>query len=104
MLQVPSTTQSPEQALFSSVKRAVMITNPYQPVIDWLHTPDGEHWSEIRVCASEGCSTAVDHFAAGTCEMYLTGVFSVKGDLVWPGDSHITPDVAGERSTHVRHA
>ena len=26
-----------------------MNVNPYQPVIDWLRTPEGERWSENRL-------------------------------------------------------
>lgn len=33
-----------------------MTVNPYQDVIDWLHTSEGESWSESRMQTARVCS------------------------------------------------
>lgn len=58
--------------------------NPYQDIIDWLRSPDGERWSENRMSEGRRISDAgpVDYaraFAEGETPA-LIGVFSVKED------------------------
>lgn len=55
-------------------------TNPYQPVIDWLHTHDGEQWSRTRTCP--GGSAFFDmfsfHHVRGIASVF--GFFSIEPD------------------------
>lgn len=59
--------------------------NPYQHIIDWLRTREGELWSHRRntqAARRNDSSTCVDMFHRGTGECYLIGVFSVKLDYM----------------------
>ena len=57
--------------------------NPYQDVIDWLRSPEGETWSEARIRQA----AVVNGNSGHTCTRYGTrgdlwmgGMFSVKED------------------------
>lgn len=63
------------------------MTNPYQHIIDWLHTYEGEAWSEQRITnAAHRCNGGYIRARRGTCvnygpshgPIYLGGVFSIK--------------------------
>ena len=67
--------------------------NPYQDVIDWLRSPEGERWSETRM-HDAACTGAADSFllapsgwhlnrrdgSTTDSPLYLGGVLSVKED------------------------
>ena len=57
------------------------MTNPYQPVIDWLRSPEGEAWSEQRL-AHDYWQPSVSDYQRTTYNVsgpaYLRGIFSVK--------------------------
>ena len=57
--------------------------NPYQDVINWLRSPEGEQWSESRIWAARLESGNAGH----TCTrygmisvMWMGGMFSLKDD------------------------
>jgi hypothetical protein len=59
-----------------------MITNPYQNVIDWLRTPEGETWSEARLLAGRVLNeTGLTLTAYGDKELFCwKGILSLKTD------------------------
>ena len=60
-----------------------MISNPYQNVIDWLHTPEGEQWSEDRIAARRdadgGPTLGPNHYGDASCFLWK-GIMSLKSD------------------------
>ena len=63
-----------------------MKDNPYQAVIDWLRSPAGENWSEMRMTRArnngsmEDLSATLNDYGLKTGPLYLGGVLSVKED------------------------
>lgn len=59
------------------------VANPYQDVIDWLRTPEGERWSEerMRVARVMHSSGQLTLTAYGDKELLIwKGILSVKSD------------------------
>lgn len=64
--------------------------NPYQDVIDWLRSPEGQRWSEDRIerarrmygdgllFPDDGLSATLVSYGGRNSEIYLGGVLSVK--------------------------
>jgi hypothetical protein len=59
-----------------------MVTNPYQAVIDWLRSPEGEAWSEGRMrpvgVLGYVIQNSVIRNSAAMGPAYLKGVFNIK--------------------------
>jgi hypothetical protein len=60
------------------------MANPYQSVIDWLHTPAGEKWSENRIAVArhgpEGeTGLGPNNYGDGTTYLWK-GIMSLKTD------------------------
>lgn len=63
--------------------------NPYQDVIDWLRSPEGEKWSEQRMRTAAfssplpmGCfHWNLNTFGNWQGPVYMGGMFSVKEDV-----------------------
>jgi hypothetical protein len=67
--------------------------NPYQEVIAWLRSPEGELWSEQRI-GGQG-RTPVDYGHRGVAgDPLMVGMFSFEPTVTYEGGSSISP--AGE--------
>jgi hypothetical protein len=61
----------------------VIVSNPYQEVIDWLRSPEGERWSESRMQVARVTSgSAISNLNSYGCHEILMwkGIFSIKRD------------------------
>ena len=60
-----------------------MTANPYQEVIDWLKTPEGEQWSENRMAVAKAMYSSgqltLNAYGDGTL-LNWKGLFSLKRD------------------------
>jgi hypothetical protein len=58
--------------------------NPYQDVIDWLRSREGESWSETRIACARRSNGNYGHtlvqYGAHSGEIWMGGVLSVKDD------------------------
>ena len=66
-------------------KTAEKITNPFQEIIDWLRSPEGEAWSEERMLLGAALSSGsieypnlLNHYGNRTGPVYLSGILSFK--------------------------
>lgn len=59
-----------------------MTVNPYQDVIDWLRSPQGETWSEARLLTARVLSgTGLTLTSYGSPDEYIwKGILSLKTD------------------------
>jgi hypothetical protein len=59
------------------------VTNPYQDVIDWLRTSEGEAWSENRMALAKAIYSSgqltLNAYGDGTIVIWK-GLFSIKRD------------------------
>lgn len=59
-----------------------MPANPYQEVIDWLRSPEGEHWSELRLLSANwhaGKPMTLTSYGSSHV-MIMGGMFCIKED------------------------
>jgi hypothetical protein len=64
-----------------------MPANPYQDVIDWLRSPDGEFWSEQRLKTAARSNGTYGHTInryGAQGYLWMGGVLCVKDDYPEP--------------------